>query len=53
MSILGSRPQLPEVKPSTPLPDEEKIKMAKRKDITKRRQRTGRTSTILSDEGLG
>jgi len=54
MSILGSNPKIPEIQPPTPVMDEEKLKMARKKNITKQRQRSGRTSTILSDkEGLG
>jgi len=53
MGILGSRPQVPEIKPPAPIADEEKLKMARKKNLTKQRRRGGRASTILSDEGLG
>jgi len=53
MSILGSRPKIPEIKPPAPIMDEEKLKMARRKNISKQRKRSGRASTVLSDEGLG
>jgi len=54
MSILGSKPKVPEIKPPAPIVDEEKLKMARKKNLAKQRSRTGRASTILSDrEGLG
>jgi len=55
MTILGKRPKIPipEIEPPAPLVDEEKLKMARKKNISKQRSRSGRTSTILSDEGLG
>ena len=53
MSILGSRPKIPEIEPPAPIMDEEKVKMARKKNLSKQRKRTGRASTILSDEGLG
>jgi len=54
MSILGKTPAMPEIKPPAPIVDEEKLKMARKKNIAKQRSRTGRASTILSDrERLG
>ena len=54
MSILGSSPKIPEIQPPAPIMDEEKLKMARKKNVTKQRLRTGRASTILSDrEGVG
>jgi len=57
MTVLGLKPKTPaapEIKPPTPIMDEEKLKMARKKNIAKQRGRSGRTSTILSDtERLG
>ena len=51
MSLLSSRPKLPEVKAPAPIMDEENVKMARKKNLSKQRKRTGRASTILSDVG--
>ena len=52
-SLFGSKPKTPEIKPPTPLPDEDAIRKARMKDVAAQKKRTGRQSTILSDETLG
>lgn len=54
MTGLFKTPKTPEVKPSTPIVDEEALKKKRKENIRKQQQRTGRSSTILSDrEELG
>jgi hypothetical protein len=43
-------PELPEIKPPTRMADEEALAKARKKNIVKQRSRSGRQSTILSEE---
>ncbi|MCK4815647.1 hypothetical protein KA005_07750 [bacterium] len=54
MAGLFGGPKTPEVKPPTPIVDEEVLKRKRKENIIKQKQRSGRASTILSDkEELG
>lgn len=50
MAGLFSSPELPEIKPPTPVADEAMLAKSKKKKISTMKKRGGRASTILSDK---
>lgn len=48
-------PKPPEIKPpeTMPIPDDAQVAQAQRRSILQQRRRSGRTSTIFTDDGLG
>lgn len=48
-------PKAPEVKPpeTMPIPDDAKVAQAQRRSILSQRNRSGRASTIFTEDGLG
>lgn len=54
-SLFGGKKKAPEVKPVAvmPTPDDEAIQDARRRRITEMQARTGRASTIFTDEKIG
>ena len=54
MGSLFKSPEMPEIKPPTPVADEAMLAKARKKKIATAQKRTGRSATILSNkETLG
>lgn len=53
MTSLFSTPKQPQIKPPAPIPqtDDQAVRDAKRKQLASQQSRSGRQSTILSQDG--
>ena len=47
--LFGGKPKMPEIKPPTPVADEEMLATKRKQKVASMKQRSGRQSTILSD----
>ncbi len=47
--LFGSKPKMPEIKAPTPVADEEMLAKKRKEKVATMKQRSGRKSTILSD----